>query len=200
MSGVMEYKCPCCGGYLEFNATSQNIKCPYCETEFDISQFADETAKAGTQNTQENGWQEDELKGMYVYECKSCSGEIIGDETLGATRCPYCGNSVVMKEQFSGDLRPDLIIPFCIDEKQAKENKSANGGNKKSESEKSTTPIKPKEKIDVRSKLASDAGVSLAVWASSPLVIGSSRLGNTDLSTSQYWRSFTFNPKMSSLL
>ena len=114
--------CSQCGGDLEFCIKYQNIKCPYCETEFDISQFADETAKAGTQNTQENGWQEDELKGMYVYECKSCSGEIIGDETLGATRCPYCGNSVVMKEQFSGDLRPDLIIPFSKTKEEAIQN------------------------------------------------------------------------------
>lgn len=63
-------------------------------------------------------------------------------------------------------------------EKQAKENKSANGGNKKSESEKSTTPIKPKEKIDVRSKLASDAGVSTNTYSKGKKILDSN---NTEL-------------------
>ena len=136
MSKVMEYKCPSCGGYLEFDAVSQKLKCPYCESMFELSEFADETKEDATQSADgikecidekevreqdqaEHGWSAEELKGMYVYACKSCGGEIIGDETLGATRCPYCGNTVVMKEQFSGDLRPDLIIPFSKTKEEA---------------------------------------------------------------------------------
>ena len=124
MSRIMEYKCQNCGGYLEFDAVSQKLKCPYCESMFELSDFKDETLntyenKARKQDQKAHGWTEEELKGMYVYACKSCGGEIIGDETLGATRCPYCGNTVVMKEQFSGDLRPDLIIPFAKTKKEA---------------------------------------------------------------------------------
>lgn len=63
-------------------------------------------------------------------------------------------------------------------EKQAAQNKSANGGNKKSESEKSTTPIKPKEKIDVRAKLASDAGVSTNTYSKGKKILDSN---NTEL-------------------
>ncbi|MCI7792608.1 MAG: hypothetical protein MR531_17880 [Lachnospiraceae bacterium] len=61
-------------------------------------------------------------------------------------------------------------------EKQAAQNKSANGGNKKSESEKSTTPIKPKEKIDVRAKLASDAGVSTNTYSKGKKILDSNNL------------------------
>ena len=125
MSQVMEYKCPCCGGYLEFDAVSQKLKCPYCESIFELTDFADETKDTNEKEKPKqdtNGWSADELKGMFVYGCKSCGGEIIGDETLGATRCPYCGNSVVMKEQFSGDLRPDLILPFSKTKEEAIEN------------------------------------------------------------------------------
>jgi hypothetical protein len=45
----------------------------------------------------------------------------VGDENAAAAACPYCGNNVVMKGQFSGDLRPDYVIPFKLDKKQAKE-------------------------------------------------------------------------------
>ena len=30
MSTLLEQKCPCCGGAIEFNASTQNMKCPYC--------------------------------------------------------------------------------------------------------------------------------------------------------------------------
>lgn len=47
-----------------------------------------------------------------------------------------------------------------IYERQAKENMSLGGGDKKSGSQNSSTPISPENKIDVRVKLASVAGVS----------------------------------------
>lgn len=36
MSDILEYKCPCCGGAIEFNSKLQKMKCPYCDTEFDM--------------------------------------------------------------------------------------------------------------------------------------------------------------------
>ena len=35
MATLLEYKCPCCGGAIEFNSGLQKLKCPYCDTEFD---------------------------------------------------------------------------------------------------------------------------------------------------------------------
>ena len=45
MSDILEYKCPCCGGAVTFDARAQKIKCPYCDTEFDpdtLRQFEEE--------------------------------------------------------------------------------------------------------------------------------------------------------------
>ena len=36
MSEVMEYKCPCCGGAIAFDSHIQKMKCPYCDTEFEM--------------------------------------------------------------------------------------------------------------------------------------------------------------------
>ena len=36
-------------------------------------------------------------------------------------KCPYCGNPVIMTAKFKGALRPDLVIPFKLDKKAAKE-------------------------------------------------------------------------------
>ena len=128
MSTLLEQKCPCCGGAIEFNASTQNMKCPYCDAEFDVAameQAAQKSANAGQDNfnwnSQSAQWQPDEIGGMGVYTCKSCGGEIVADATTGATKCPYCDNPVVMTSQFEGGLKPDLIIPFKYDKKAAKE-------------------------------------------------------------------------------
>ena len=36
MADMQEYKCPCCGGAIEFNSAVQKMKCPYCDTEFEM--------------------------------------------------------------------------------------------------------------------------------------------------------------------
>lgn len=127
MSAILEQKCPNCGGAVEFDATSQQLKCPYCDTEFDINAIkqAEEFAVNSTQeinwNPQNSQWEAGEAESVNVYSCNSCGGEIITDATTGATTCPFCGNQVVVKGQFSGELKPDLVIPFKIDKKTAKE-------------------------------------------------------------------------------
>ena len=42
---LQDYKCPCCGGSIEFSSETQKMKCPYCDTEFDVEtlkQYDDE--------------------------------------------------------------------------------------------------------------------------------------------------------------
>jgi len=128
MASLQEYKCPCCGGAIEFNASLQKLKCPFCDTEFEPETLRgyDEQLNVGEDRINWDGkggseWTVDEQTGIRSYVCKSCGGEIIGDETTAATSCPYCGNPVVMMGQFTGSLKPDYIIPFKLDKKQAKE-------------------------------------------------------------------------------
>lgn len=126
---LQEYKCPCCGGAIEFNSTVQKMKCPYCDTEFEMEtlQSFDEELKNDVPDDMKwetqagSEWAEGETAGMRVYSCKSCGGEIIGDENTAATSCPYCGNPIVMMEQFSGVLKPDFVIPFKLDKNAAME-------------------------------------------------------------------------------
>lgn len=126
---MQEYKCPNCGGAVEFDSGTQKLKCPFCDTEFDIDALNNHTDTV--EHTAEDciewdstggqNWSVDEQTGLYTYVCQSCGGEIIADETTGATSCPYCGNKVVMQGHFSGSLKPDYVIPFKLDKKAAKE-------------------------------------------------------------------------------
>ena len=41
MDNLLEYKCPCCGGAIEFDSSLQQLKCPYCDTVFDVETLKD---------------------------------------------------------------------------------------------------------------------------------------------------------------
>lgn len=124
---MQEYKCPCCSGAIEFNSSLQKMKCPYCETEFEMDAIKalDESAMAeqpddmrwDSQSAEWNGY---DSANMAVYSCQSCGAEIVVDNTTAASKCPYCDNNIVMSGQLSGVLRPDIIIPFKLDKKAAK--------------------------------------------------------------------------------
>ena len=128
MAELQEFKCPCCGGAIGFDSTIQKMKCPYCDTEFDIEtlisydrELTNERPEDLTWETQAGGrWQEGETDGLRSYICNSCGGEIVTDANTAAAACPYCDSPVVMTEQFAGLLKPDFVIPFQMDAKAAK--------------------------------------------------------------------------------
>lgn len=128
MTELLQYKCPACSGQLEFNSSVQKMKCPYCDSEFDVATLKQydselENAEKDDMNWETNAggeWKADETDGMDVYTCQSCGGEIVADSTTAASKCPYCDNPVVMTGKFSGDLRPDYVIPFKYDKNAAK--------------------------------------------------------------------------------
>ena len=121
-----QYKCPNCGGKIEFSANSGNMKCPFCESEFDIEAIKALQDSLGKEDASDLSWESassdftaDETTGLGVYHCSSCGGEVVGDENTGATSCPFCDNPVILKGQFSGGLRPDVVIPFKLDKEAA---------------------------------------------------------------------------------
>ena len=117
---LQEYKCPNCGGAIQFDPGTQEMICPFCNSKMNIDAVMtmdlsqNQESESIDWGYEGNSWQDDEQQGMAVYSCQSCAGEIVGDETLGATACPFCGNPVVMTSKFSGTLRPDLVIPFKL--------------------------------------------------------------------------------------
>lgn len=118
---LLEYECPACGGALQFDAQLQKVKCPYCDSEFEVDSMRDKDSDLDTEMPQaepECQWHEGE--NVYTYACQSCGGEILCDANTAATSCPYCNNPVVMKERLAGSLRPDLVIPFQLDREAAK--------------------------------------------------------------------------------
>ena len=140
---VTNYQCPACTGPLHFVGASGRLECEYCGASYDVAEIEalyaekEEKAAAARQAAEEtrqsapsgdggawdtSGFSEDwgtEGDGMRAYSCPSCGAELICDENTAATSCPYCGNPTVVPGQFSGQLRPDFIIPFKLSKEDA---------------------------------------------------------------------------------
>lgn len=116
MSQAVIFKCPSCGGYLEFDPEGQRFLCPYCGASFqedEIRQQSEEREQAVETPMQEEG--------LRSYHCQMCGAEIVTEETTAATRCYYCHNPVVLSDRLSEEFKPDGVIPFQLDRKAAEE-------------------------------------------------------------------------------
>lgn len=123
MDAVKDYKCLCCGAPLIFDGSSNKLRCESCDSEFELEALnCFENAKNETKESKYDwdnyvprDYTEEEAVNLAEYSCSSCGAKITGDDSSGAAVCPYCGNSTIVKEQFSGNLRPDYVIPFKTD-------------------------------------------------------------------------------------
>lgn len=85
MAAIKEYKCPCCGGAVEFDSKIQKIKCPYCDTEFDTEAFTaheEEVQNAKPdemdwETTAGGAWEQGEESTLRSYVCNSCGGDLL---------------------------------------------------------------------------------------------------------------------------
>lgn len=126
-SNVLEYKCPCCNAGLVFGSGIQQLTCEYCDNTFELETVRayneSETVKDDAFNwdhQQAQEWTEEEQQNMNAFQCPSCGGEIVTDETTAATFCPFCDNPTILPSRINGGLKPDAVLPFQCDKDSAK--------------------------------------------------------------------------------
>lgn len=126
-SRVLEYKCPCCNAGLVFGEDVQQLTCEYCDNTFELDavkafnasqEEAQDTFSWEETNTET--WSEADQETIRAFQCPSCGGEILTDETTAASFCPYCGNPTILPGRISGGLKPDGVIPFKTGKEDAK--------------------------------------------------------------------------------
>jgi len=125
------YKCPNCSGTVKFDSAAQVMKCPFCDTEFEIAaleEYQKEINAAATTDdfnwgTQESGetWGGADMDDLAAGSCPSCGAELFGNENTIAAVCPCCGNAQIVVKRLSGDLKPEYVIPFKLQKKDAVE-------------------------------------------------------------------------------
>lgn len=113
MENKKTYYCENCGGVMEFNIDTQNLKCPNCGTQKKV--------EIENKEVEEHELTEKAMKSIKVeqktstsMECEGCGALVEVDATSTATECPYCGcNYTVSEKQIEG-IVPDGVVPFKI--------------------------------------------------------------------------------------
>ena len=127
MESVRDYKCLSCGAGLRFEPNLQKWKCDYCRSVFEKAQLDDfynqkearereRAAALGKKDPKSEPTVE-----LDSYHCKNCGAEIVGEPETIATFCLYCKSPTIIKARMQGEFNPRYVIPFKIDQKQAKE-------------------------------------------------------------------------------
>lgn len=124
-SPVLEFKCPCCNAPLVFGAEQQQLKCEYCDNTFDLdtvracNEPQQSPPEIQWEEVEAPEWSETEQSQLRTYLCDACAGQLITDDHTAATFCPYCGNPTILPSRLSGGLKPDGVIPFKTEKKDA---------------------------------------------------------------------------------
>ncbi|MBR6690733.1 MAG: DNA helicase PriA [Bacilli bacterium] len=100
MNNTLDHKCPKCDAVLKFNPESQNWKCEYCRSKFNLEDL--NTIELNKEVSSE----------IDVYTCQNCGAEILADANTSATFCIYCKNTAILKNKLEGAFNPDYLIPF----------------------------------------------------------------------------------------
>ncbi len=119
---VKNYKCLNCGSDIVFNPETQNWLCDTCGSEFtkesldaSIYNKDDKESKEVDENIVPEGFED-----FSSYNCQNCGGEIVAEDSVVATFCPYCKSPSIIKSKLKGVFNPEVLIPFMITEEQSK--------------------------------------------------------------------------------
>lgn len=97
----MVNRCPNCGGLLNYDIPTGQLKCESCDSLFDPEAYADNTA--ATEPTEYS---------VNLFTCPNCGGSISSNEAEAVEYCLYCGSFVTLTSQIEKVNKPNFIIPF----------------------------------------------------------------------------------------
>ncbi len=116
------FPCKQCGANLVFSADDDALKCQYCGAINQITPpsipIQEYNFHAALKDIRQSGWsldnQEKEVK------CPSCAASFMINFHTRSTSCPYCHSPIVTNMDIFMPLSPESLLPFDINEKEAK--------------------------------------------------------------------------------
>lgn len=98
------YRCPSCGGFMEWDAESGGLRCRSCGAKVSVQKAAPEGFHDYESLPSFPAIQDDKEKSV---RCPACGAEIkTGSRTVSET-CPSCGAGFVSADKLLSFARPD---------------------------------------------------------------------------------------------
>lgn len=98
-------RCANCGGLLNYDIPTEQLKCENCDSLFNPEEYEEETAARENPDGPEYS--------VSVFTCPNCGGQISSNESEAIEYCLYCGSFVTLTSQVESVKKPQFILPFC---------------------------------------------------------------------------------------
>jgi predicted RNA-binding Zn-ribbon protein involved in translation (DUF1610 family) len=123
------YPCSACGGELHFDIAEQLLKCQHCGNTHQLVEGDDEVTEKDLRKAIElvRFRRNDHAANFVGTEkeivCQNCGGHTTFSGSLTAEKCPYCATPIQRDDVHDAPdrLPVDGVLPFTVDDKQAKE-------------------------------------------------------------------------------
>ena len=117
----VQWKCLSCGGQRIFDPDSQKLKCEQCGAVTELSTPASgsivEYDFATAQDRTDSEWN----ASVHSFQCSSCGAKTVLSAVETSSRCAFCGSPHVADETSVLGIRPESVVPFKVQRKQANE-------------------------------------------------------------------------------
>lgn len=114
------FKCPACGGGMEFDIKTQQLLCGYCSNKVEIEKTSDEIKEYDINSVEESlskDWGEEKR----VIKCENCGAEAVLAHSSQAQFCAFCGSSHIEKLEKDAGVVPETLVPFKVTKQAAEE-------------------------------------------------------------------------------
>jgi ribosomal protein S27E len=121
-----QHRFPCdnCGADLRFDPDSGNMLCDHCGATLEISGSGPWTGgsirEIDFQTAIADRLPSQEMEETRVSKCPNCAAEVEFDSGVHAAECPFCATPVVTDTGPSRHIKPKGLLPFSLDEKDAR--------------------------------------------------------------------------------
>lgn len=119
---VKTYKCPGCGGALEYDPLDERMHCEYCGSSYapeEVNRLTPKEARPAASREEMDEARKRPTISMNIAVCNSCGAELAVNDVEVSSFCPYCGNAAVVLDRVEERLAPDYVIPFKVSSEQA---------------------------------------------------------------------------------
>lgn len=118
------FPCDACGADMRFDARFASMLCDHCGNTADLRetpQTPHPLAELDFRAAVADALPRSDIEITRVSKCPNCAAEVQFDPVLHATECPFCATPVVADTGEHRHIKPRGILPFAIDEREARD-------------------------------------------------------------------------------
>jgi len=121
----LELACSSCGALLKFKPGTRNLACEYCGTQNEIAQpeASGKIEETSLEDFLAKNFGQEEQVEVATVKCDGCHAISTFDSKTSSDKCPFCASPLVIKSGTTSRMhKPQYVLPFGIDEKNARAN------------------------------------------------------------------------------